>query len=250
MKLLHFTQKHFLLARPATMLLLVVWLSACATQPVTNTNPDDPWEPFNRKVYAFNRGFDKAIFKPVAKGYDAIMPDAPQRGVRNFFRNWQAPLTFVNQLLQGKVDEAFTTVGVFLMNTTLGLGGFFDIGAKAGAPQYKEDFGQTMAVWGWKKSRYLVVPILGPYTVRDLGGRGVVSYWGPTSFVIREYNNYVPLIVDLVSIRAELLPLDKTIEKAPDPYAMVRDAYLQIREYEIYDGDPPAPDYDALLEEY
>jgi phospholipid-binding lipoprotein MlaA len=232
------------------VVLSVILLAGCASQPATQTNPDDPWEPFNRKVYAVNKGIDKAIFRPLAKGYDAIMPDAPQRGVRNFFRNLQAPVTFLNQLLQGKVDEAFTTVGVFLMNTTLGLGGFFDIGAKAGAPRYNEDFGQTLAVWGWKKSRYLMVPILGPYTIRDLGGRGVISYYAPTSVVIREYGNYAPLIIDLISIRAELLPLDKTLKEAPDPYALVRDSYLQLRNYEIYDGDPPEPDYDALLEEY
>jgi phospholipid-binding lipoprotein MlaA len=152
-------------------------------------------------------------------------------------------------LLQGKVEDALESTGRFLMNSTLGLLGFIDVATKAGMPQYDEDFGQTLAAWGWKESRYLVVPFLGPFTVRDLGGRGVAGYLSPTMYMIREHDNYWPLIIDLVSLRAELLPFDKDLKESNDPYALVRDAYLQNREYKIYDGDPPAPDYDAMLEE-
>lgn len=237
--------------RTACTALLVALLGcACATQPARPTNPvDDPWEPFNRDVHAFNEGVDKVVFRPVAKAYDTVMPDAPQRGVRNFFNNLQFPVTFVNLLLQGKLEDAFASTGRFLMNSTIGLLGFMDVATKAGIPEYDEDFGQTLAAWGWKESRYLVVPFLGPFTVRDLGGRGVAGYLSPTTYMIREHDNYWPLIIDLVSLRAELLPFDKDLEESNDPYALVRDAYLQNREFKIYDGDPPAPDYDAMLEE-
>ncbi len=230
--------------------LLAAWLLAgCASQPEKLSAPDiDPWEPFNRKVHAFNDGLDRAVLKPVAKGYDAVMPDAPQRGVRNFFRNLSYPVTFLNLVLQGKFEESMTATGRFLMNSTLGLFGFFDVASKGGIPQYDEDFGQTLAVWGWKDSRYLVVPLLGPHTVRDLGGRPADTYTHPVSWLAREESEYRPLILDLIATRAALLPLDKDLQEASDPYVLIRDAYLQNREFKIYDGEPPAPDYDSLLE--
>jgi phospholipid-binding lipoprotein MlaA len=237
--------------RGLAVLLLSLALAGCATKPVTLTDPErDPWEAYNRKVHSFNTSLDKAIFRPVAKGYDVIMPDAPQRGVRNFFRNLNYPVTLINSLAQGKMERAFVSTGRFLMNSTIGLLGFFDVASKVGIPYYDEDFGQTLAVWGWHDSRYLVMPFLGPFTVRDVLGRSFYGYFHPISYMIREHDNYVPLIVDLITLRAELLPLQADIDAATDPYVLIRDVYLQNREYEIYDGDPPAPDYDALLEEY
>lgn len=238
------------LARLAAILLVTLLASGCAGQASKPANPeDDPWEPFNRKVYGFNQGVDRVLFKPVAKAYDAIMPDAPQRGVRNFFRNLQFPVTFLNLLLQGKFEASLDATSRFLLNSTVGLLGFFDVATREGMPDFDEDFGQTLAVWGWEESRYLVAPFLGPFTIRDLGGRGVAGYVSPTTYMIREHDNYWPLIIDLVSLRAELLPFDKDLEESSDPYALIRDAYLQNREFKIYDGDPPAPDYDAMLEE-
>ncbi|HET6592336.1 MAG TPA: VacJ family lipoprotein, partial [Xanthomonadales bacterium] len=233
------------------LLLVCLALAGCASQPANLTDPErDPWEHYNRNIHAFNQGFDKAIFRPVAKGYDYIMPDAPQRGVRNFFRNLNYPVTLLNSLLQGKPEHALTATGRFLMNTSLGLLGFFDVATKAGIPYYDEDFGQTLAVWGWKESRYLEMPFLGPYTLRDLLGRSFYGYFHPISYAIREHDNYWPMVADLISLRAELLPLQADIDAAADPYVLIRDVYLQRREFDIYDGDPPAPDYDALLEEY
>jgi phospholipid-binding lipoprotein MlaA len=226
-------------------------LSACATQTATMTDPErDPWEPFNRKIHGFNMGLDKAIFRPVAKGYDNIMPDAPQRGVRNFFKNLHYPVTFINLILQGKFKDSLVASGRFLVNSTVGVLGFFDIASKEGIPYRKEDFGQTMAVWGWEESRYLVVPFFGPFTPRDVLGRPFYGYTHPVSYYARKHNNYLPVVVDLLTLRASLLPFDKDIETASDPYTLIRDAYLQRREFQIYDGDPPAPDYDALLEDY
>lgn len=233
----------------ACAVLLALLLSACATQPTTMTDPErDPWESYNRKIHAFNMGLDKAIMRPIARGYDVIMPDAPQRGVRNFFRNLAYPVTFVNLVLQGKFEDALTATGRFLINSTIGLLGFFDVATKEGIPDYNEDFGQTLATWGWKDSRYLVMPLFGPFTARDFLGRGFYGYLHPVSYWARENNNYLPMAVDLLTLRASLLPFDKDLEAADDPYTLIRDAWLQRREFLIYDGEPPAPDYDALLE--
>jgi phospholipid-binding lipoprotein MlaA len=239
------------LIRLATTLLLPALLAGCATHQTTLTDPErDPWEGYNRNMYAFNDSLDRAVFQPVARGYDAVMPDGPQRGVRNFFRNLGYPVTLLNALLQGNMERAFTSTGRFLMNSSIGVLGFFDVATKAGIPYYDEDFGQTLATWGWKDSRYLVMPVVGSFTVRDLLGRSFNGYAHPVNWAIREHDQYIPLIVDLVSMRAELLPLQAELDAAADPYVLLRDVYLQRREYEIYNGDPPAPDYDALLEEY
>lgn len=237
-------------ANLSMVLLLVILTSGCASQSATLTDPQsDPWEPFNRKVYAFNDGLDRALLKPIAKGYDKVMPDGPQRGVRNFFRNLAFPVTFLNLILQGKFEDSLTATGRFFMNSTMGLLGFFDVATREGVPEFDEDFGQTMAVWGWEKSRYLVMPLFGPFTVRDLGGRSFYGYFSPISYMVREHDEYRPLIMDIISLRASLLPFDKDMEEAHDPYVLMRDAYLQNREFNIYDGEPPAPDYDALLDE-
>jgi phospholipid-binding lipoprotein MlaA len=235
----------------AIMLLQLVILGGCASQPVTLTDPErDPWEAYNRKIHSFNMGLDRAILRPVAKGYDVIMPDAPQRGVRNFFRNLAYPVTFANLILQGKFEDSLTATGRFLMNSTVGVLGFFDVATKVDIPKFDEDMGQTLAVWGWKDSRFLVMPLFGPYTVRDFIGRGFYGYFHPISYAVREYNNYIPLVVDLITLRAELLPFQAELDAANDPYALIRDVWLQNREFKIYDGDPPEVDYDALLEEY
>jgi phospholipid-binding lipoprotein MlaA len=133
--------------------------------------------------------------------------------------------------------------------------GFFDVATKAGIEDFDEDFGQTMAVWGWENSRFIMVPLIGPATVRDLSSEGVATYGigsflSPTRYMIEEHNNYVPFIIDLISLRASFLPYDKDIREAEDPYAFVRDAYLQRRRFNIHNGEPPAPDYDSLLEEH
>ena len=159
--------------KPILLVLLTFSLTACSGQQITPSDPEnDPWEAYNRKIHAFNMGLDRAILRPVAKGYDYIMPDAPQRGVRNFFRNLSYPVVFLNLLAQGKFIESLDATGRFLMNTTIGLAGFFDVATRAGLPKHDEDFGQTLAVWGWKNSRYLVMPFFGPFTLRDFAGRG------------------------------------------------------------------------------
>lgn len=241
---------HRLAGRLATAAASGLLTAACATQPAAPTDPErDPWEGFNRNMHSFNMAVDKAVLRPVARGYDRVMPDAPQRGVRNFFRNLSWPVDFVNLLLQGRFKHSMTQTGRFLFNTTFGVLGFFDVATREGLPDYEEDFGQTLAVWGWEDSRYLVLPIFGPHTVRDTLGRSMFGYVHPVSWYGREENNYWPLAIDFITLRAEFLPLQADIDAAEDPYALVRDVYLQRREFDIYNGNPPAPDYDALLDE-
>jgi phospholipid-binding lipoprotein MlaA len=230
----------------------LVLLGGCASsQPVTMTDPEnDPWEAYNRKIHSFNVKVDEAVAQPIARGYNAMLPEEPRRGIRNFFRNLGYPVTALNLVLQGKFQDSLTATGRFLMNSTVGVLGFFDVASDVEIPYYDEDFGQTLAVWGWKNSRYLVMPVFGPYTVRDFLGRSFYGYFSPVTYVAREYNNYIPMVVDLITLRAELMPFQAEIDAASDPYVLIRDAYLQNREFKIYDGDPPAPDYDALLEEY
>ncbi len=164
------------------LLVLMSALSGCASQNATLTDPeDDPWEAYNRKIFSFNMALDEAIAQPVAKGYNAIVPETPRRGIRNFFNNLSYPVTFLNLLAQGKIEDALTATGRFLMNSTVGVLGFVDVATKVEIPDYDEDFGQTLAVWGWKNSRYLVMPVFGPYTVRDFIGRSFYGYFHPIS---------------------------------------------------------------------
>lgn len=232
------------------VLLASLFLGACAGTQNRHTDPvNDPWEGFNRKVHSFNMTLDRYFMRPVAVAYDTVMPDPLQRGVRNFFKNLDYPVTFFNQLLQGKFKEGGISTGRFLLNSTVGLLGVIDVASKMGIPQYDEDLGQTLAVWGYENSRYLVLPLFGPRTVRDTIGRSFYGYAHPVSYWAREESWYTPMVVDLISTRASFLEQDQMILDSYDPYVMVRDTWLQNREYKIYDGDPPLADYDAYLDE-
>jgi len=189
------------------------------------------------------------VLRPVAVGYDKITPDPVQRGIGNFFRNLNYPVTGLNQLFQGKFAEFGESTERFLANTIFGLLGFFDVATLGDIPRHDEDFGQTMATWGWDNSRYFVMPFLGPFTVRDVLGRSFYGYFHPISYAAREESIYWPIPADIVQIRASLLARDQAMLEAYDPYVFIRDAYLQRREFLIYDGVPPTPDYEAFLEE-
>lgn len=231
------------------IMLLSLLLAACAGTQSRDTDPvKDPWEGFNRKVFAFNNGLDKVV-RPIAVGYDKIMPDPFQRGVGNFFRNLDAPVTYVSQVLQGKFGESVTTIGRFLLNSTVGVLGFFDVATKWGMPYYNEDLGQTLATWGYHDSRYLVLPIFGPSTFRDGVGRLTDSYIHPVGRAIHGRNEWGMWIIRGIDLRARYLVQDGELQEAYDPYVLMRDIWMQNREYQIYDGDPPMLDYDMYLEE-
>ena len=241
--------------KPATrtciLIMLSGFLAACAGTQNRHTDPQgDPWEGFNRKMHSFNMKLDKTVARPVAKAYKKVTPSPVQRGISNFFRNLDYPVTFINQVLQGKFREGGRSTGRFLVNSTVGLLGFIDVASKMGIPEYDEDFGQTFAKWGYEDSRYLVLPFFGPSTFRDGIGQGLSGYAHPVSYQAREEHFYTPMVLDLIQTRASLLNQDEALEDAFDPYTFVRDAWLQNREFKIYDGEPPIPDYEDMLDEY
>jgi len=234
-----------------TLLLVSLLTTACAGTQTRETDPErDPWEGFNRKVHRFNMELDKAVARPLARVYSTVTPKPVQRGLSNFFRNIDYPVTFINQLLQGKFKESGVSTGRFLVNSTIGLLGFFDVATRMGMLNYDEDFGQTLARWGYEESRYLVLPFFGPSTFRDGIGQTVYGYAHPVSYVAREDHFYTPLVLDLIQTRAAFLSQDNALGEAYDPYTLVRDVWLQNRKHKIYDGNPPIPDYDSLLDEY
>lgn len=219
-------------------------LGGCAT----SGNPKDPIENFNRAVFAFNDGVDKAILKPVALGYDAVVPVPAKTGVSNFFGNIADVFIGVNNLLQGKVSDAAGDAGRVLVNSTIGLLGFIDFASDFGLEKHEEDFGQTFGRWGAGPGAYVVVPIFGPRDVRDTAGLVLDSYVDPVGGLNNVAARNTLLATRVVSDRVAMMPAEKVIEEAAlDKYSYLRDAYLQRRRSQIYDGRPPRDDLDSAL---
>ena len=218
-------------------------LSGCATLPPgVKRDPRDPWERMNRGTYKFNDALDRAILKPVAKGYSHL-PQPMQTGVHNFFDNLEYPIVIVNDLLQGQVHAFFSDIGRLVLNTTVGIGGLFDPASPAGLDKHDRDFGQTLGKWGVPKGPYIVVPLLGPYDVRDgIGAATVDTFANPRNYINHwtntRWTNLSLYAVREIDRRARLLPLDATIQSAYDPYAFIRNAYLQNRDFKVH-GDQP-----------
>jgi phospholipid-binding lipoprotein MlaA len=199
----------------------------------------DPYEDFNRKMFALNRFGDKIIYKPFGKAYKAVVPSFARKGVNNFFDNLTTPRSALNNFLQGKPGRGFNELGRFLFNSTFGLGGLFDFTASGGVPRYDEDFSQTLAVWGFPDGPYLVIPIWGPRTVLSTASI-------PVDFATdlqRQFRNTglrdKLYILRLIDTRSRLLTTEEILNKSQDPYIAYREAYLQNREFVIHDGDPP-----------
>jgi phospholipid-binding lipoprotein MlaA len=222
--------------------LLFALLGGCATAP----NPRDPFEPVNRGIYQFNEGVDKAILKPVAQAYRAVLPQFLRASVSNFFSNINDVVVMVNNLLQGKFTAAYSDFGRIAINTTLGLGGLFDIASEAGIEKHEEDFGQTLGYWGIADGPFLMLPLFGPSTLRDTAGRFVDYKADPMTYVYPYNVRNVLWGTRIVSRRAELLDASTVLQTAAlDPYEFIRDAYLQRRRNLIYDGTPP-PDKEFM----
>lgn len=231
--------------------ILAVVLAACATTapPPEQRHPDDPWEPFNRSVYQFNRTADRAVLRPVARGYERVTPEPVQRGVGNFFRNLRSPVIMVNLLLQGRGSDLESEFQRFVTNTLYGLGGLFDVASAGGIDKPEGDFGQTLATWGWEDSRYIMLPLLGPSTVRDSVGRGVDTLPDVAWRLALEEGSFFLIGLNVVHMRAGLLPLDAELAAAYDEYVMMRDGWMQRRQYMIFGEEAQVPDYDAWLED-
>lgn len=240
--------------KTAALLLLLLSLSACASTPQSNDSTDDgmdqteleateaaaipdpdPFEGLNRRIFAFNQTLDSWVLKPVAKGYKVVAPKFVQRGVSNFFGNLGEIGNTANDVLQWKWGQAANDSGRFLINSTVGVAGVFDVAAKAGLPRSDgEDFGQTLAVWGVPAGAYLMLPLLGPATVRDGGATYVDYYTNPIRFVDPTLAEYGVHAVNLIDKRAEMLDAESLI--SGDSYTLLRDYYLQRRNFLIKDG--------------
>jgi len=228
-------------------------MTGCASTEYVE-NERDPWQGFNRTVYGFNDTLDQALLKPAAKGYQAVAPDFVETGVRNFFSNINDVSVAFNNLLQGKVADAVSDVGRVLFNTTIGLLGLFDVASEMGLQKHNEDFGQTLAAWGVDSGPYLMLPFFGPSTLRDSTSVPVDNFLlNPINHIDMEKSDRMYLMaVDVVSVRAELLSLEKTVDEiATDKYSFIRDAYLDRRNYLVHDGAPPEDEslYEGLNDE-
>lgn len=233
--------------------LLCLALNGCATNAPAGTEESnvDPWEPTNRRMYNFNTKIDNATLKPVAKGYKKVVPEFMQRRVSNFSNNLRGPLNIINNFLQGKGGNGFSETGRFLANSTFGLLGLFDVATKIGLEEHSEDFGQTFAVWGVPNGPYVMVPFYGPQTLRDTLALPLDFLADPLFHYENQPVRYGLYTLRLIDLRARFLTVEDFIEDSFDRYVAIRESYLQHREFEIYDGDPPVDEdfYDDFLED-
>jgi phospholipid-binding lipoprotein MlaA len=232
-------------ALKAVMLLVIVaTLAACAT----GIDPRDPYESFNRGVYQFNDGVDKAVMQPAARAYRAVLPSFVRTGIGNVLSNVGDVRNVLNNALQGKLQAAYEDVGRILINSTLGFGGLFDIASAAGVEKHNEDFGQTLGVWGMDSGSFLVLPILGPTSTRDAVGRLVDYTTDPLTYVDPASAGFAAHGTDAVDTRSQLLEAGTILKDSTlDPYLFVRDAYFQRRGALVRDGRPEPAAEDARV---
>ena len=218
--------------------LLLSGAAGCATTGAQD--PRDPLEGFNRAMYSFNEGFDNAVAKPVATAYRDVLPEQVKYWVRNFFANIADIFIGANNLLQGKAGEAIDDWTRFAFNTTVGLFGINDVASEMGLEKHDEDFGQTFGRWGMPDGAYLVWPFFGPSDVRDTAGLVLDWHFDPVTQHKPKDPRYFMIGLRFISKRADLLDASRILEEAAlDKYVFQRDAYLQRRRSQIYDGNPP-----------
>lgn len=241
--------------RALAPLALALVLGACATAPGTpanaGSNPRDPWERWNRQVFAFNDKLDEAVLKPAATAYTKVVPELARRGVSNFFGNASDAWSAVNNFLQGKFDRGMQDVMRVGTNTLFGIFGLFDVAGELGFERYSEDFGQTLGYWGLKTGPYMVLPLFGPSSVRETFALPVNQAASPSGAFGDSSTQYALTTLSIVNTRANLLSAGRLLDDiALDRYTFVRDAYLQRRASLVRDGaeapeepvdDAPAP---------
>jgi phospholipid-binding lipoprotein MlaA len=210
-------------------------------------NPNDPLEPLNRGIYRFNDTIDKAVIKPVAQGYSAVMPSVGKTMVSNFFSNLDDVVVTANDLLQFKLVQGFSDGMRVFVNTTIGVFGLIDVASTGELKKHNEDFGQTLGKWGVGNGPYLVLPILGPSTLRDSAGLYVDGYPSPMYQIKHMRTRNQAYLTRGINRRAELLDQEKVLREAMlDPYEFTRDSYLLYRKNLVYDGNPPRTRYDDM----
>lgn len=221
-----------ILPRIVLSLGVVLSLGGCAT----SGDPADPFEGFNRGVYKFNQGADEYVINPIARGYNTATPELLDQGVTNFFSNLGEISSFANNLLQLKIDEALSTATRFIFNSTFGIGGLVDVGSHVGLPEYQEDFGQTLGYWGVGPGPYLVLPLLGPSTVRDTGGMAVDTLANPITYIDDNAWRFGLVGLAYIDLKSDMLSTgDLIAEAALDEYDFIKSAYLERRRAQIED---------------
>ena len=235
-----------------SFMLSFILLSACANNKsvVREEKNPDPWEGVNRKIFVFNDGFDRYFMRPVAKGYQTVVPDPMETGVSNFFGNLADVRTALNNVLQLKLKDGASDTGRFLVNSTVGIVGIVDVASKMGLQKHNEDFGQTLGHWGVASGPYVMIPFLGPSTVRDGLALPVDFYTSPQTFLTEEVAVRNSLwALKFINQRAELLGLDVVLEDvAYDKYELLRNAFLSRRDYLVTDGRSQAQQDDMINE--
>lgn len=216
-------------------LICTVMLSCIATASAWADSESDPFEPVNRAVFVFNDALDRAVLKPVSEVYTQVTPDPFERGVRNFFSNIGEVRNATNNLFQGKWKATLSSSGRFLINSTVGIGGLFDVATKIGLPVKREDFGQTLGRWGVPTGPYLVVPLVGPSTLRDGSGTLADVWLSPLQYTeLNLYERGGLAALDGLQTRADLLSAEGLLRG--DQYLVIREAYLSRREFDVNDG--------------
>jgi phospholipid-binding lipoprotein MlaA len=220
-------------------LLAIACLAAgCAT--TSGGDPRDPWEGLNRHTFALNDALDRAVLKPTAQAYEKVTPPFVRARVSNFFDNLADVGTSVNDFLQGKPREGINDFGRIVVNTTFGIAGFWDVASQLGVEKRNEDFGQTLGVWGVPPGPYFVIPFLGPSTARDAPARAVDPQYFYSRVIDNDTLAWSLWGLDVIRTRANLLKAERVIEEAAlDRYLFIRDAWLQRRQNQVYDGKPP-----------
>lgn len=234
----------------AVLLLACGLLSGCASTPTrTNGAIADPIEPANRFFFGFNETLDQMLIKPIAKGYVEIAPEPVREVVTNFFNNLSYLNVIVNSFLQGKFEQGASDMGRFIVNSTFGIGGLFDVATGMGLKQHEEDLGQTLAVWGAGQGPYVYLPIRGPNAARDLPDQVSGFLLNPLTYVSGTV--LFPVVaLNIINKRANLLDESNIRDEAAvDKYTFTREAYIQRREYLIYDGNPPSSGYEDIFDE-
>lgn len=241
---------------PILFLLSPLWITPTVqadeiTHNIKNTLPmssEDPYESFNRAIFDFNMDFNETVGTPLANVYNDVLPQPARTGIDNFFNNLEVPLSTINSFLQGKVEDGLSGVMRFTINSTFGLFGLLDIATPAGLEAKKEDLGQTLYHWGvWNETHYLVLPFVGPYTMRELIGGAVDSTYNPIyPYIIntdREGRALISTSGEFVAY-TKIVGLIADLKNQPDPYIFARESYLQYRTNLIYDGKAPQANLD------
>ncbi|MGR8980106.1 MAG: MlaA family lipoprotein [Gammaproteobacteria bacterium] len=236
---------------PVCLLFLSMLAAGCADSPSAPVRQEDPLEKWNRGTHDFNDSLDRNVLKPVAKGYHEVTPEPVNESVTNFFSNIGDIGVMVNDFLQLKVTQGGMDLSRFLINTTVGVVGLFDVAQKIDLPKHNEDFGQTLGVWGVPSGDYLVLPFFGPSSTRDTAGLVGDALLNPITYVSVVGGAAVNAVttgsklVEITDARADMLSSEKVLDEAAvDRYDFIKNAYLQHRQYLVYDGNPPEEESD------